>query len=483
MKIPFWDRLSFRQAGYVFLAGIVISMLVGGMQVAGDLMRLKEKVEEDVERFSSMVRTDAAKAALEMDHHEASKAVSGLSRYVSVVGKVEITDDLGKVLASRGKITKYKRSVLWERLLPDISGERVFLLDYEGKAVGAITIHLDEDRIMSDFLAREQNGIVYGMIRITVLTGFIALLFYFFLTSPILKISRNISRVDISGTIVPEIRVPSFHSRDELGDLVSSINKLLTRICQQNTEIKRSNFELERRMEERTQELLEVHQRLLRSERLSVIGKLSGSIAHELRTPLGVLRNSLYYLRSRMRDGMDDESVRRHLDIMEKEVSASDKIITDVLAFGRMRDPQRLAVKVQSVLGKVIDKELIPENIKLVNFISDDLPPALMDADQMVQVFSNIVVNAAQSMPDGGEIRIGASAGDSVVRIWVEDTGEGIPPENIYRMFDPLFSTKMEGTGLGLSLCHSIIEMHKGKIDVESKVGVGSRFTVTLPMA
>ena len=148
-----------------------------------------------------------------------------------------------------------------------------------------------------------------------------------------------------------------------------------------------------------------------------------------------------------------------------------------------MRDPQRLAVKVQSVLGKVIDKELIPENIKLVNFISDDLPPALMDADQMVQVFSNIVVNAAQSMPDGGEIRSGASAGDSVVRIWVEDTGEGIPPENIYRMFDPLFSTKMEGTGLGLSLCHSIIEMHKGKIDVESKVGVGSRFTVTLPMA
>lgn len=264
--------------------------------------------------------------------------------------------------------------------------------------------------------------------------------------------------------------------------------------------IRRLNQDLELKVEERTRQLLEAQEELVRTEKLSILGQLSGSVGHELRNPLGVMNNAVYFLKMVHADG--DETTKEYLEIIKNEIDTSLRIITDLLDFARTREPQTKTVTPRQLLAESLVKCVIPENVELLVDLPDNLPLLMIDPLQMVQVFQNLFINAIQAMPEGGGLHISArlvgaglvparilegqpqgsplhETGD-FLEISVADTGEGISPENMKKLFQPLFTTKAKGIGLGLVVCKNLVEANGGKIEVESEWGVGSTFKVIL---
>ena len=265
-------------------------------------------------------------------------------------------------------------------------------------------------------------------------------------------------------------------------------------------EVRRLNEELERKVEERSRQLLDVQEELVRREKLAILGQLSGSVGHELRNPLGVMSNAVYFLKMVLAEA--DETVKEYLGIVEKEIAISLRIITDLLDFARTKTPQIKAVAVLELMNESLERCAIPENVALQTEIPDALPLLRVDPLQMTQVLTNLITNAVQAMPCGGSLRIGVReitdfnleastlesdarspmpAGDFVA-IYVADTGEGIGRENMKKLFHPLFTTKAKGIGLGLVVCKNLVEANGGLIEVESEQGKGTCFTVKLPV-
>ena len=228
-------------------------------------------------------------------------------------------------------------------------------------------------------------------------------------------------------------------------------------------------------------ELVVTTNKLAREEKLATIGKLAGIMGHEIRNPLGVIRNSIYFLTMKFKESMD-EKVKRHMGIMETEIVAADKIISDVLDFARTRPPSFSEAEINSVVEASLSKISIPKTIKIQTDLGENLPKINIDIAQIQQIFSNLIANAIEAMPKGGELRVTTAQTDSFIFITLKDTGVGIPKENIDKLFTPLFSTKTKGLGLGLAACQNIINAHQGKIEFESQEGQGTTFTIKLPI-
>jgi signal transduction histidine kinase/CheY-like chemotaxis protein len=237
---------------------------------------------------------------------------------------------------------------------------------------------------------------------------------------------------------------------------------------------------MESMVEERTRELRRAQERLLRSERLAAIGQLAASVAHELRHPLGVMRQSAYYLSLKLVDV--DEKVKKHLRILEQQIGASDKIITDLMDFSRVHKPTLAEVDVESLLDQTLVDMEMPAGVAVVRTRAKRLPLIWGDGQQLQQAFRNLIMNACQAMPEGGTLYITTTREGKYLEIAFQDTGVGIPPEGLERIFEPLFTTKARGIGLGLAICQGIVEQHQGTIEVESLVGQGTTFTVRLPI-
>ena len=233
----------------------------------------------------------------------------------------------------------------------------------------------------------------------------------------------------------------------------------------------------------------EMHEKLLRSERLAAIGELSGSVAHELRQPLGVISNAIYYLK--MTSTEADATTKEYLDIINDEAKNAGDTITGLLEIARTRPAEREEVAVSSAIEKALEKLEMPENITLKKDIPDDIPAIFADPGQMGQVFYNLINNALQamSMPEregrGGELAINVKSrkkkGKAMVEVSFGDTGVGISKENMKKLFEPLFTTKARGVGLGLSICKNLVENNGGEITVQSEEGKGTTVTVSLP--
>src|SRR3989338_4961797 len=229
-------------------------------------------------------------------------------------------------------------------------------------------------------------------------------------------------------------------------------------------------------------EMRRMQENLQRLEKLAAIGKLAGIMGHEIRNPLGVIRNSIYFLNMKFKESVD-EKVRRHMDILETEIVACDKIISDVLEFARTKPPSFATEEINGVLQRFLSRANIPKIVKVETNLGENLPKINIDIAQVKQVFSNIISNAIEAMPKGGELQVTTSQTDSFISIALKDTGVGIPKENIDKLFTPLFSTKTKGLGLGLAARQNIISAHHGKIEFESKEGQGTTFIIKLPIA
>ncbi len=236
---------------------------------------------------------------------------------------------------------------------------------------------------------------------------------------------------------------------------------------------------LERLVEARTRELREAQEQLVRQERLATLGQLAGSVAHELRSPLSAIKNAAYYLKMRLEHL--EEDAREMLQILDNQVNVSARIIESLLDFARPRVPVLKRVYLPYVIEAAVEQCHVPDSITLEWQVMPALPDVLVDAAQMQIVFRNLITNAIQAMPGGGRLTIGVRLENGTLYATVSDTGHGIPPDALDKIFQPLYTTKAKGIGLGLALCKLIVEAHDGTISVTSAVGKGSTFTVALP--
>ncbi len=229
-----------------------------------------------------------------------------------------------------------------------------------------------------------------------------------------------------------------------------------------------------------TIERLSSQEQLYRKEKLATIGKIAGSIGHEIRNPLGVISNSTYFLNIKLKDS--DGKVKKHLNILQREILRVNQIVSDLLDFARIKQLVFKEVDINIFIKDILENFKFPENIILKKHLDAELPRIQIDSNQIQQAFQNIILNAIQAMPEGGKLEIKTLTSENTVEIVFKDTGVGIPRENLQKIFEPLFTTKATGIGFGLSIVKDIVESHKGMIYVESEVDVDTSFTVKLPI-
>jgi len=231
-------------------------------------------------------------------------------------------------------------------------------------------------------------------------------------------------------------------------------------------------------------ELKQTQAQLVQSTKLAAIGELAANIAHEINNPLTTVLGFASFIAERL---PAEDPMREELGLIQEEASRARDIVRDLLQFSRQRDFMPEPADVNMVLEQVvamIRRQGAFGAVTVTETYAEDLPMVEMDVPRIKQVFLNIINNAVYAMKDGGKLTVRTTAAPELVRIAFEDSGPGIPPDVLSRIFDPFFTTKPEvsGTGLGLSVSLGIVQSHGGSIEVDSKVGAGSTFTVTLPL-
>jgi len=212
-----------------------------------------------------------------------------------------------------------------------------------------------------------------------------------------------------------------------------------------------------------------------------VLGQVAGSVGHELRNPLGVMSNAVYFLQTVLPDA--DDSVKEYLNIIKNEITGSERIVSDLLDSVRTKPPQPEAAGIAELIEQTLDKLTIPSSVTVKCDIPATLPPMRVDAMQIRQVFRNLISNGVEAMPEGGTLQIRAVADEAAknITISVRDSGIGMTPEQLGKLFQPLFTTKARGIGLGLVVVKNLTEANGGRIEVQSEAGKGSVFSVILP--
>ncbi len=253
-------------------------------------------------------------------------------------------------------------------------------------------------------------------------------------------------------------------------------------------EIRTLNAELEQRVEARTAELRAAQEELVRKERLAALGQLTGTVGHELRNPLGAMRTSLAAIKKLARS--DEDMLRRSVDIVERSILRCDNIVGELLDYSRVRDLVVEATALDGWLSDLLDEYEVPPGVTLRRDLKAGVAPAF-DHDRLRRVMINLLDNACQAMVGENETRmadqeclltVGTRQVDKRVEISVGDNGPGISSDQSDRIFEPLFSTKAFGFGLGLSIVKQVVEQHGGGIEVDSKSGRGTRMLVWLPL-
>jgi signal transduction histidine kinase len=390
----------------------------------------------------------------------------GFHPTIDVIG-FRILDEKGELISGRDY-----RPVRWEK-----PGEKLSFTEEFKSTRGTAPIHFNDRRVGTIEILADDASIVW---RSVLLFGF----------SSLIGIALAVLVYRFPVRVVRKME-------GEIGELIADLR-------QSDEAVRRLNTELELKVEERTRELVEAQETLVRKEKLAIIGQLSGSVGHELRNPLGVMNNAIYFLKMVHTDA--DTTTREYLEIIKLEIDNCQRIITDLLDFARTKMPQTQLVPIRELLDASLEKCVLPDTVVLQTELPDSLQPLKVDAFQIGQVFQNLIANGVQAMPEGGSVRISArhaqgpgtrdqgsgenqnssplnpySAHD-FVEISVTDTGEGISPENLKKLFQPLFTTKAKGIGLGLVVCKNLVEANGGWIDVASRSGEGTTFTVTLPV-
>ncbi|MFH1339537.1 MAG: ATP-binding protein [Candidatus Omnitrophota bacterium] len=274
----------------------------------------------------------------------------------------------------------------------------------------------------------------------------------------------------------------------------------LARERKEKEDLARLSNVLEQKVEERTEQLKEAQVQLVQSAKMAAVGQLGAGIAHELNNPLGgILGYAQFILEKFSKPGFgvnDFKACQRYIESIEREAARCKRIVENLLKFSRRPisakpEPLDMARAIEETLS-IVGHQLKLKNVRVITDFKPGLAKVMGIINQLQQVFTNLILNAQQAMPDGGELKISVeniidekTRGPSGIKIEFADTGCGIAEEDLSRIFEPFFTTKQKekGTGLGLTVSYQIVQEHNGSISLRSEVGKGTIFTITLPAA
>lgn len=287
---------------------------------------------------------------------------------------------------------------------------------------------------------------------------------------------------------LPDLSMPN----DEIGELAhtfmqmsESLKVKTAEIMSAKEELERLNRSLENRVEARTRELRSAQDELIKKERLAAIGQMSSVVGHEIRNPLAVINNSIYFIKTKLGviQQPTDPKMLKHIAIIESEIRQANGIIDEILGFARTREFNLKPVALNSYLEDLTMSFPFPPHVELVKEFAPENPGVNVDADQLTQALRNLIKNGIEVMPEQGKVYVRSEVvSRDWVRVDIEDTGPGIPKEVLEKIFAPFFTTKARGTGLGLAVVKKVADGHKGKVEVVSTVGKGTCFKIYLPI-
>jgi signal transduction histidine kinase len=296
------------------------------------------------------------------------------------------------------------------------------------------------------------------------------------ITKPLQALTRGVAAVG-RGDLTQQIRI---QTKDELGELAHAFNEMAAQLAR----------------------VRELEERLRRADRLAALGTMAAGIAHDIRNPL----TSILIFSQLMSLHHDDPDVRAKFDrVVPRELERVQAVIEDMMELARPSSLHLEPTNMNEVLTQVLElyeNQAATLNVKLSRELSPDLPLLMADRKRLHRCLSNIIANGIQAMASGGDLAVRTSlvlaaefsglqgntsavgaSGGSTIRVVISDTGQGISPDRLSRIFDPFYTTKDKGLGLGMAITHRIIEDHKGSIDVQSQVGLGTSFTIHLPVS
>jgi PAS domain S-box-containing protein len=244
--------------------------------------------------------------------------------------------------------------------------------------------------------------------------------------------------------------------------------------------LKEAREQLEQKVDERTRELRKSQEQLLKAQRLAVIGELAGMVGHDLRNPLTSIAGATYYMKRRP-NSKADAKIMEMLELVEKNIAYSNKIINDLLDYSRDVKLDLSESNPKSLIKEALSLIEVPKNVKVIDSTEHEIKMKV-DIEKMVRALVNIIKNAFDAMPNGGTLTIRSRRTNGNVDFAFSDTGAGIDKETLARLWGPLFTTKARGMGFGLAICKRIVDAHGGSIMVDSKLGKGTTFAVTLPL-
>ena len=256
--------------------------------------------------------------------------------------------------------------------------------------------------------------------------------------------------------------------------------RLIQQLNEAKNEIQGYVGQLEEKVRERTRELVEAQNQLLRAQRLAAIGELAGMVGHDLRNPLTGIAGATYYLKMKLNEKLNGKE-KEMFETVEKAIAYSNKIINDLLEYSREIRLELFEVEPKTLLADALSLMKVPSNVAVVDRMGTT-PRLKVDKERMRRVFVNIIKNALDAMPNGGKLTVKNEREGECVAFSFSDTGTGMSKEVLDKIWSPLFTTKAKGMGFGLPICKRIVEAHGGKITISSAVDKGSTFTITLPI-
>jgi two-component system NtrC family sensor kinase len=327
---------------------------------------------------------------------------------------------------------------------------------------------------------------VVAMVLIAVLTGIFV---WRMVHIPVKKLTGGTERL-AHGQLGYQLDIVS---HDELGELALSFNQMSRQLREAREETDAWAQMLEARVEEKTRELKHAHEQVMQSEKMASIGKLAATVAHEINNPLsGILTYAKLLRKWLERDGWDEQrrdEVRGSLELIENESRRCGDIVRNLLTFSRAAPMNLQWMDLNQVVGRclrLVQHQTELNNVQLQPQLAEDLPQVQCDPAQIEQLLLALMINAIEALPNGGNLWVRSRMVPEIgaVQLEVQDDGVGIREEILPNLFEPFFTTKEggHGVGLGLAISKGIVERHRGRIDVESKPGEGTKFTVSLPV-
>jgi len=349
----------------------------------------------------------------------------------------------------------------------------------DGKIIGILYVGMLEKPYID-----LRNNVMLTFTGIAILCVIILLVILYFITSTIIHPLQSMviaTNKIAQGDLTHKVNIGY---QDEIGQLGQSFNQMIGDLKKANEKLIQWGKTLETKVKERTKKIQEMQDSLIQSEKLASLGKMAAGVAHEINNPLtSILINTHLMLEKIEKNNEFHES----LGLIADETSRCSEIVKGLLEFSRQNPPRKNFADINEIINSalsILENQVTFQNIEIIKKLDQRLPQIQIDTNKIKQVFWNLAINAAEAMPDGGKLIIITrySEDKKYIEIEITDTGAGIPKEKISKLFDPFYTTKDKGTGLGLAVTYGIIEQHKGKIDVKSKESQGSTFTVSLPI-